>query len=126
MVGLGIDCTSTGVEVQHPTDVTAPDLPPQPVLLVRRAASAAAGKSMCRVGWWQAVRLLVRAAVSWLLGGCMKATALCFPPAGGHVRWRAALLHLWPHGLVCRRPCSLCRRTPTAAAAASSCGSCAC
>ena len=35
-MGMGIDCTCTGVEVPHPTDATAPDLPPQPVLLVRR------------------------------------------------------------------------------------------
>lgn len=35
VIGLGIDLTCTGVEVSHPTDVTAPDLPPQPVLMVR-------------------------------------------------------------------------------------------
>lgn len=34
VVGLGVDCTCTAVDVVHPTDPTAPDLPPQPVLLV--------------------------------------------------------------------------------------------
>lgn len=35
VVGLGVDRTCTGIVVQHPTDPNAPDLPPQPVLLVR-------------------------------------------------------------------------------------------
>lgn len=35
VVGMGLDFTSTGVTVEHPTDPNAPDLPPQPVLLVR-------------------------------------------------------------------------------------------
>ena len=35
VVGMGLDCSCTAVEVPHPTDATAPDLPPQPVLLVR-------------------------------------------------------------------------------------------
>jgi hypothetical protein len=34
-VGLGVDCTAVEVAVLHPTDETAPDLPPQPLLLVR-------------------------------------------------------------------------------------------
>ena len=35
VVGLGVDCASSSqVVVQHPTDPTAPDLPPQPLLLV--------------------------------------------------------------------------------------------
>lgn len=50
-MGLGIDCTCTGVEVPHPTDATAPDLPPQPVLLVRRV-------------------------LQWLGGGCRGVVAL--------------------------------------------------
>ena len=35
MVGLGLDLTATQLPVQHPSDPDAPDLPPQPLLLVR-------------------------------------------------------------------------------------------
>ena len=35
VVGLGVDCTGVELPVLHPTDETAPDLPPQPLLLVR-------------------------------------------------------------------------------------------
>lgn len=34
VVGLGMDLTATGVAVEHPTDTTAPNLPPQPLLWV--------------------------------------------------------------------------------------------
>ena len=42
IVGLGLDLTSAGVAVEHPTDPNAPDLPPQPLLLVRLAPGAGA------------------------------------------------------------------------------------
>ena len=34
VVGIGVDLTSVGMEVSHPTDPNEPDLPPQPILLV--------------------------------------------------------------------------------------------
>jgi len=37
VVGLGMDLTTNDVPVAHPTDPNAPDLPPQPILLVRPA-----------------------------------------------------------------------------------------
>jgi hypothetical protein len=40
VVGLGVDCTAVEVPVLHPTDETAPDLPPQPLLLVRALAAS--------------------------------------------------------------------------------------
>lgn len=50
VVGMGVDCTCTGVAVQHPTDATAPDLPPQPVLLVREEGWACVcGQASCAV-----------------------------------------------------------------------------
>lgn len=47
MVGLGIDLTSIGVKVEHPTDPNADDLPPQPLLLVRRFV----GRGLVGIGW---------------------------------------------------------------------------
>ena len=47
VVGLGLDCTSTSVPVQHPTDATAPDLAPQPVLLVSRGERLAGTCPSC-------------------------------------------------------------------------------
>ena len=130
MVGMGLDCTCTGVEVPHPTDATAPNLPPQPVLLVS-AGSCTWGGVVCPLMFSGEVACLRAVLI------CPLRIYLCIMQAqrpqnrlttasalfahltyaGSHLRWRVALLHLWPHGLECRRSLSLCGGAAPAAAA---------
>lgn len=119
VVGLGLDCTSAGVEVAHPTDPNAPDMPPQPVLLVR-AGWRGVGSRPCglqhrvqeRSSKARQCTLLSQAEASL----CVDSIKVCVP-AGGHLGWRPALLHLWLPRRRRRRASPLHRRGVAAAAA---------
>ena len=96
VVGLGVDRTSTEVPVVHPTDPNAPDLPPQPVLLVGAAAAAVAAAAAL-----SAATAAAAAAAAHPAGGCCRRCRCHCPPccrqslaACGCRRWLALLLVL--------------------------------